>query len=699
MYTTDRVGQVENATESDGSISQTSAAVFAALSSAALLTACGGGAEPPDAMRSGQAAKVMPGLLGADGSGSRSARMAAARAPTPDELMDWAERQFPGFFPSHETSHTSGELIFRFYPGTATYLGVLNGDVLALGPVTGGQVAALGRLADFADLVFAGGGGGVDSDEAAARFLHHATFGATDADIAAVRQQGYAGWLDAQMAQPRGQRSWDWMQAHGYATVDDRALYDSGGPTAEAVLAKEVATAADPVRQRMALAMSEFFVVSALVAQMPWTGMGMAHYWDQLQDYAFGNFRDLLEAMTLNPTMGAWLNTKGNLKEDPSIGRVPDENYAREVMQLFTIGLVRLNQDGTPQRGANGQPLPTYTQDDVTQLARIFTGWDWWDDGRRFTAPATNNGRPYPEYTRRAMVFNAANHSTRASTVLGRTIAAGSDGVQRLRSALDILFQHSNVGPFFGRQMIQRLVSSNPSPAYVARVAAAFNDNGAGVRGDLKAVWRAILLDEEARGAATLQSTTHGKVREPMVRVLQWLRTFGVRSRSGDWGYWPMPYGEARQWYGQRAFVPPSVFNWYRPGYVPPGTAMAAAGATAPEFQILNESSVSQWINAIDDLNLITSDPEQFPWCDWQANFGAERAIAHDTPALMRRLNLLLAAGQISDATMQRLVDIVELGTWMPQDLSDPHTNAARRWRTIAAVTLVMGCVEYIVQK
>ena len=193
----------------------------AALAAAALLTACGGGAEPPDAMRSGQAAKVMPGLLGADGSGSRSARMAAARAPTPDELMDWAERQFPGFFPSHETSHTSGELIFRFYPGTATYLGVLNGDVLALGPVTGGQVAALGRLADFADLVFAGGGGGVDSDEAAARFLHHATFGATDADIAAVRQQGYAGWLDAQMAQPRGQRSWDWMQAHGYATVDD----------------------------------------------------------------------------------------------------------------------------------------------------------------------------------------------------------------------------------------------------------------------------------------------------------------------------------------------------------------------------------------------------------------------------------------------------------------------------------------------
>lgn len=697
MYSTDRAELAEYNTETGEPLPQARAAALAALSSVALLAACGGGGDPPEALRNTEAAVAMPGLLRV--AGARSVRLVAARLPTVDELLDWGEVQFPQWFPGHQGNQYLDDIVYRYYPPTGNYLGVQgNSAVLVLGPISGGILAQVGIIADFADAVFAAGGS-VNSDEAAARFLHQATFGARDADIAAVRGKGYAGWLDEQMAQPRGQRSWDWMQAHGYATVDDRALYDVGGPLAEAVLAKEVATATDPVRQRMALAMSEFFVVSALVAQMPWTGMGMAHYWDQLQDHAFGNFRDLLEAMTLNPTMGAWLNTRGNLKEDPTIGRVPDENYAREVMQLFTIGLVRLNLDGTPQRGPNGQPLPTYTQDDVTQLARIFTGWDWWDDGRRFIAPATNNGRPYPEYTRRAMVFNAAKHSTRASMVLGRTIAAGSDGVQRLKTALDILFQHPNVGPFFGRQMIQRLVSSNPSPAYVARVAAAFNDNGAGVRGDLKAVWRAILLDEEARGAATLQSTTHGKVREPMVRVLQWLHTFGVRSRSGDWGYWPMPYGEARQWYGQRAFVPPSVFNWFRPGYVPPGTAMAATGATAPEFQILNESSVSQWINAIDDLNLITSDPEQFPWCDWHADFGQEQAIAHDARALVRRLNLLLAAGQISDATMQRLVDILELGTWMPQDLSDPNTSAARRWRTIAAVTLVMGCVEYIVQK
>ena len=533
-----------------------------------------------------------------------------------------------------------------------------------------------------------------ETDAEASRFLQQATFGATDTDIAAVRAQGYAVWLDAQMALPRGQRAWDWMVSAGYATIDERALYDSGGWTAECALAREAATLPDGVRQRVALAMSEFFVVSSLVAQMPWTGMAMAHYWDQLKDHAFGNFRDLLEAMTLNPAMGAWLNMRGNLKEDPAIGRVPDENYAREVMQLFTIGLTRLNLDGTPQRGADGQPLPTYSQDDVTQLARIFTGWDWWDDGRRFIAPVTNNGRPYPEFTRRAMVFESSRHSNRASVVLGRSIAAGGNGPARLKAALDILFQHPNVGPFFGRQMIQRLVTSHPSPAYVARVAAAFNDNGAGVRGDLKAVWRGILLDEEARGPASLVSPTHGKVREPMVRVLQWLRTFGARSSQGTWA-WPINLEDSTRWYGQRPFTPPSVFNWFRPGYVPPGTAMATVGATAPEFQIINESSVSQWVNAIDDLNLYASGGDDFPWCEFQIALAAERALAHDTRALVRRLNLLLAAGQLTPTTEQRLVEMLDLGTAPPTGANDE----ARRWRTIAAITLVMICPEYIVQK
>jgi len=653
------------------------------------LAGCGGH-DGASAMLEAQQPPFQPRLLAT----RNPAAFQGAPTPTATELMDWAERQLPQFFGPHEANLQLAGLVYRFYAGTGNYLGVMGDDVLVLGPVTEGRVVTVGTLQSFAAAVAADRSAPL-TDAQAARFLQQATLGATDADISAVKNVGLQDWLESQMTLARSQRSWDWMQANGYAAVDERRLYDAGHFTAEAVLAKEAATSVDPVRQRIALALSEFFVVSNAVAQMPWTGMGMAHYWDQLQDHAFGNFRALLEVMTLNPTMGAWLNTRGNLKEDPVIGRVPDENYAREVMQLFTIGLVQLNADGTPKRGADGQPLPTYTQDDVTQLARIFTGWDWWDDGRRFIAPATNNGRPYPEYTRRAMVFDVAKHSTRASTVLGRSVAAGSDGLARLRNALDILFQHPNVGPFFGRQMIQRLVTSNPSRAYVARVAAAFDDNGAGVRGDLKAVWRAILLDDEARGAASLASTTHGKVREPMLRLLQWLRTFGVRSRSGRWGYWPIDFGNPRVGFGQRPFASPSVFNWFRPGYIPPGTALSAAGATAPEFQILNESSTSQWVNAIDDLNLVSTDPVQFPWMDWAANMDAERALAHDARALVQRLNLMLAANQIADASVQRIVDILERGTWMP----DPPSDAARRWRVIAAITLVMSSVEYLVQK
>jgi uncharacterized protein (DUF1800 family) len=532
------------------------------------------------------------------------------------------------------------------------------------------------------------------ADKAASRFLQHAGVGATDADIAAVKAVGAPAWLEAQMTLPRGERAWDWSIAKGYGDIDQRFLFDSGGPTVDYALAFQMASAPDTVRKRVALALSEYFVVSVLVAQVNWTGLAMAHYWDELNDHAFGNFRDLLQAMTLNPAMGAWLNTRGNLKEDPSIGRVPDENYAREVMQLFTIGLVQLNLDGTPRQDGQGRPLATYTQDDVTQLARIFTGWDYWDDGRRFFTATTNNDRTYPEYTRRTMVFDAAKHSTRESVVLGRTIPAGADGPARLRAALDILFQHPNVGPFFGRQMIQRLVSSNPSPGYVARVAAAFNDNGAGVRGDMKAVWRAILLDEEARGDAGLASTTHGKVREPAVRMFQWLRSFGGRSVSGTWN-WGFGYGDPVAWYGQRPLWAPSVFNFFRPGYVPPGTAMAAAGATAPEFQILNESSVCQWVNAIDNLNL-SAGTIRNAYGDIAVDLERERALAPDAAALVRRLNLLLAAGQLSAQTEQRLVEILELGQ---PGMTNAADDTARRYRVIAAITLVMSCPEYLVQK
>ena len=407
--------------------------------------------------------------------------------------------------------------------------------------------------------------------------------------------------------------------------------------------------------------------------------------------------------------MGAFLNTKGNLKEDPATGRVPNENYAREVMQLFTVGLMQLNLDGTPKKDGNGQPIPVYTQDDVSQLARVFTGYNLWDDGRRFPSANDGNPRPYPEFTRRPMSFDASKHSNLAVSFLGANIPANTPGATALRMALDTLSNHPNVGPFFARQMIQRLVTSNPSPAYVARVAVKFNDNGVGVRGDLKAVWKAILLDEEAVGADSLTSPTFGKVREPMIRAFQWGRVFKVTSARGTWK-WNYSTGDPQRWFGQRPFNSPSVFNFYRPGYVPPGTALSSSGATAPEFQILNESSASQWANFCESMvmsgifvtwphwpgfPMVYEGPYPEDGFDITPDYTAEIALAAEPPALMRRLNLLLCAGQLSVETQQKIVEILT----ETAVVNDASSAAQKRNRVAAAITLVMCSPEYLVQK
>ena len=605
----------------------------------------------------------------------------------------------------------------------------------------GRPVALLGALAATVALAACGGGGGSEgpspppvagpgptpaptpapttapappsryaldpADRAAARLLLHATVGATDADIADVKRLGAAGWLDAQMARPVQQKAWDWLVARGYAAIDDNRFYDGGGYAIQFVMGHQMVTQPDTLRKRVALALTEMFVVSVQVANFSWTHLGLAHYWDQLNANAFGTFRQLLEDVTLNPLMGAWLNTRGNAKEDAATGRVPDENYAREVMQLFSIGLVQLNLDGTPKIDSAGRPLPSYTQDEVTALARVFTGYDW-DYTEGLVTVHDGSQRLAPGYARRPMVLDAARHSTLASSFLGTSIAAGTSGREALRIALDTLANHPNVGPFFARQMIQRLVTSNPSPAYVARVAAKFNDNGAGVRGDLKAVWKAILLDDEARGAAGLTSTTHGKLREPMVRHYQWGRSFGVTSAAGSWK-WSYDFENPRVNFGQAAFFSPSVFNFFRPGYVPPGTALAASGATAPEFQIVNESTVSQWLNAMELwalLGMYVVWPDRpgypnpyagpYPGDGWDISTGypAEMAIAHDAVALLKRLNLLLAAGQVSDATLARIeAALVEL------TVTSTSADEQKRWRVASAICYLMACPEYLVQK
>ena len=525
-----------------------------------------------------------------------------------------------------------------------------------------------------------GGGGGGDSatptppppvlttptEAEAARFLGQAAFGATDAQIARVQALGYAGWLDEQLAAPRTQSHYDWMLAKGYGS--DTNINGFAG--ADNTLWRKFISSPDVLRQRMTLALSEIFVVSMAGLPVAWRGFITASYADVLEANAFGNYRALLQAVTLSPGMGVYLNMRGNRKADAATGRVPDENYAREVLQLFSLGLIELNSDGSARLGANGNAVDTYGQDTITGLARVFTGWDY--DGF---------SRADSSHAQRPMVANVANHEPGEKRFLGATVAAGTAPAAALQQALDAIANLANVAPFIARQLIQRLVSSNPSAAYVGRVAAVFNNNGNGARGDLKAVLRALLLDDEARRAPTSADTSRGKLREPLVRFIQWARTFGVTSPTELWNIGNLSDPSTRL--GQSPLRSPSVFNFFRPGYVPPNSALGTQGVTAPEFQITNESSVVGWANYAQTF-VVSGAGECKP------DYAAEKALAGDAAALVRRVALLLAGDALPAATLDTITQAVASIA--------ATTDAGRNNRVYAAVHLVLCAPDYLVQ-
>lgn len=503
------------------------------------------------------------------------------------------------------------------------------------------------------------------SDAEAARFLAQAGFAAGTADIATVKARGYAAWLDAQFALPVAEGHFDWMVARGYAVEANRNSFAGLDNT----LWRKLMSAPDTLRQRVVLALSEIFVISMAGLPVSWRGLMGAAYVDLLEQHAFGNYRALLEAVTLSPAMGVYLNMRGNQKEDTRTGRVPDENYAREVMQLFSIGLVQLNADGSAKLGSDGKPLETYTQAQITELARVFTGWDY--DGASNTDPA---------YVRKPMVNNPARFATGAKRVLGVDIPATADGAAAMKTALDTLANHPNVGPFIGRQLIQRLVISHPSPAYVARVAAVWADNGSGQRGDLKAVVRAVLLDAEARAPSTAPSG--GKLREPVQRLLQWGRSFSAASPTGLWNIGDTSNPATRL--GQSPLRSPSVFNFFRPGYVPPGSTLGTNAVTAPEFQLCNESTAAGYLNFLQTA--IGSGIGEV-----KASYTAELALAADAPALVADLALRLGGGAISAETQSAIATAIAT--------ISAATDAGKLNRVQAAILMVMAGPEYLIQK
>ena len=418
------------------------------------------------------------------------------------------------------------------------------------------------------------------------------------------------------------------------------------------------------------MALLNFLVVGIDGLNTNWRAFAAATYVDILMDNAFGNYRDILEKITLSPAMGYWLTYIGNRRANTTTGAQPDENYARELMQLFTIGLFRLDPDGTRQT-SGGVPIDSYTQDDVSQLARVFTG---------FTLDSSDSTTP--DRLRRPLINVAANYESGAKTFLGTTIPAGTEAFASLRVALDALFAHPNVPPFVSHQLIQRLVTSNPTPAYVGRVSAVFANNGSGVRGDMKAVIRAILIDSEARSDTNLTNASFGKLREPVLRLTGWARAFGVNSPSDAWAIGNTSSGLNRL--GQSIGHAPSVFNFFRPGYTPPSTPISAAGLVAPEFQITNEPSVIAYVNYMQSLI-------QAGTGDVRADYAAILTRAADSASLVGEVNEVLAAGQLSAATITTIRSAVDsIGTTTPALLAN---------RVYTAILLVMASPDYLAQK
>lgn len=526
------------------------------------------------------------------------------------------------------------------------------------------------------------------SDAEAARFLTQATFGPTDSDIAAVKSAGYAGWIDQQVTAASmfhraylDNRLAQLRVAQPSASLNPNNFYESFWLYS--------ATSPAQLRERVKFALSEIFVISLVDANVDTRGAGA--YYDMLGANAFGNFRTLLEQVTLHPMMGLYLTSLGNQKENPSTGRQPDENYAREIMQLMTLGVHQLNADGSAKTDGSGARIPAYTQEDISGLAKVFTGMSW------YSPTPTNTtffgGNRDAEASIRPMIFYANYHSTSPKAFLGATVPAGSsDGAADLKVALDTLFNHPNVGPFIGRQLIQRLVTSNPSPAYVGRVSAAFANNGSGVRGDMAAVVRAVLLDPEARDMGAVNSPTFGKVREPMIRMAHWMRAFSATSVSGNY---QLGSTSATTSLGQSALTAPSVFNFYRPGYVPPNTRLGAANLTAPEFQIVDAVTVASYANTMQGAigNGIGSGN------DVRSAYAQEVAVANDAGALADRMNRLLLYGQMSSGLRMRLIESVNSVALPAAGASQTDIDKALLNRAKLAVYLTMISPEYLIQR
>lgn len=512
------------------------------------------------------------------------------------------------------------------------------------------------------------------NDAEAARFLTQATYGPTLAEIARLRTIGYSEWFRQEFNKPATSAR-TYMElvnanriADGQSGVSHNNRLDRWFHTA--------AIGSDQLRQRTAFALSQILVISDQNSTLSGEPIQVSEYWDILARNAFGNYRDVLDEVTWNPSMGKYLSHFRNRKASPDGLRQPDENYAREVMQLFTIGLIERNLDFSPIL-SGGQPIPTYNQSVVTNYAKVFTGFNY------NNATTISNGTN--TYLR--MTCIQGEHDTTAKTVIGgTTIPAGQNCPVDVDDGIDLLFAHPNAAPFVSRQLIQRFVSSSPSPAYIQRVAEKFQDNGYGERGDLGAVIMQVLLDPEARSAPTANS---GKPREPLLKLTAMWRAWDAQMPAADsYANIAMGMTSPTGTFGQRPLGADTVFNFFEPDYQQPGI-IAVAGLFSPEFQTLNESTLTSSSNSYYTYSWnsyvgMSSPPNNRPLLNLAPLVG----LASNPAAMVDEINKRMLYGSMSSGMRATLLNML---TFMD------GATAIDKARTLVYVTALSP--EYAVQR
>lgn len=547
------------------------------------------------------------------------------------------------------------------------------------------------------------------SREGVAVFMGQAAFGARPSDLDRWNGEIAEDWFEAQLAVPPSymRPAFDGHMAR--LTTDGFSGFRIASPTL--IFWENAVGAPDQLRQRMAFALSQILVTSASTGTLNGTPEGMVFYQDLLIEHAFGNYRDLLHDVTFSPAMGYYLTYLGSKKANPETGEMPDENYARELLQLFTIGVEDIDMQGRPTGAGE-----LYDNDDITELAKVFTGFEY-----AFRARTSEERR---ERMQTPLIIDEDDHSQEAKSFLGLTIPAGTSAGSAVDMTLDHLMDQPTMAPFLARQLIQRFVTSNPSPAYVGRVAQAFQTGrfqlpnmvmvGQGRNGDLAATIAAVLFDPEARNIEAARANQEfGKVREPVLRLAHWARAFDIDAGPTEYVFDLYDTDDSDR-LAQHPHRAPSVFNFYRPGYIAPGTLTGEQNLTMPELQLVSTATTPGYVNFIDNFILTDRDQRKLDRIEdrlrrlnvdlpgapgvnaWVARYDEELALLDTPDALIDRLDLLLTSGTMSDPTRVALREYFAAEA----EGDTPDTSREDRVdRVQFAVLLVMSSPDYLIQR